>query len=417
MSFGKIELSGPLISYLEEAGIKTPSEVQAHVIPKLLDNKSLMVVAQTGSGKTLAYALPMVERLKALEVSEGMYQKKGMPQGLIIAPTKELAMQIQDVFKGIAHHAKIRVRMAIGGMTQNELSRLATQTFDILVATPSRAAAALKKLSLDELKFLVFDESDTLFEMGFKKDIESILRHVEYDNCNISFFSATLPTSVELFLAEKFRKKNLEKVMLSDSHKVQTRIETFNMFVSLKEKLEMTAAFMKQSAQGRGIIFANQKNQVEEIGKFLKEKLPNLKMLILHGDLSSEDRLKNIKKFKQGTVQVLVASDVAARGIDVQDLQWVLNFNLPRNAEFYLHRCGRVGRMNNKGMVYNLITDKDAKLIALINESIKAQQGLNLDTIAKDMAQQARRKKRAAPAKKQKKVKNTKRNRVYSTRS
>ena len=409
MKFDDFTLVPSLQGFLAESKITEPSEVQAQVIPKFLEKKSLMVVAQTGTGKTLSYALPIVSILKQCEEKDGIYLKRGKPQAVIIAPTKELALQIHNVFKSISHHSKIRARLLVGGMNMGQINVLGRQSFDVLVSTPNKLVSALKVLDLENLEFLVFDEADTLFEMGFQKDIEKVVRRVDYQETLISFFSATLPTSVEVFITEKFHKAGLEKIMLDSSHKVQQRIETFNMFVSDKEKLPLTHAFINKTAVGRGIVFANQKNQVEEISAYLKEKNPQLKLITIHGDQEAADRLKNIKKFTNGKAQVLVASDVVARGIDVTDLQWVFNYNLPKNAEFYLHRSGRVGRMNKKGLVYNLITERDAKLIALINDSIKSQSSLNLDTIAKNISEVRKRKKKVK--KKQKRVKITKRSR------
>ena len=281
---------------------------------------------------------------------------------------------------------------------------------------PNKVKTALAKgnLKLDSLEFVVLDEADTLFEMGFQKDIDALVSFADKDDSvSLSLFSATLPAQVEVYIGEKLQNKKLKKISFSNSHKVQAKIQTYNIFVSPKERLNLLEGFMKRTAHGRGIIFANQKNQVDEVLAHLKKVNPKMKVHGLHGDMASSERLKISKTFSQGKSQVLVATDVAARGIDVPELAWVLNYNLPKNAEFYLHRCGRTGRMGKAGSVYNLVSDRDAPLVSLINRAVKSQTALNLDTIDKDI-ETLRTRARRQPKKKikQKRVKMTKRTRL-----
>jgi superfamily II DNA/RNA helicase len=417
MSFSKFELLPELNQYFKEMQFKAPTEVQKKVIPALMQDDSLLVTAQTGSGKTLAFALPICHQVKLLENAFGATTKKGTPLALIIAPTKELASQIHGVFKDLSHHVKIRPRLITGGMKNETLLKTAKQSFEVLIATPNKVNTAIQKklLKLSDLKYLVFDEADTLFEMGFKKDIEALLGRVKLDRVETSFFTATLPTQVEVFINDKFSQKNLKRITTKDAHQVQQKISTFNLFVSPAEKLEMIGAFLKQTAKGRGIIFANQKNQVDDISKYLSTNFPKLKFMSLHGDMPAKDRMNVHKIFKDNKAQVLVATDVAARGIDIKDLVWVLNYNLPRNAEFYLHRAGRTGRMGKKGIVYNLVTERDARLVSLINDTIKKQTSLKLDDIAASMErvrQKSAVKKSAKKKLKKKRIKVTKRTRL-----
>lgn len=401
--------------YYTENKIKAPNYVQEKVIPKIMENQSTICVAQTGTGKTLAFALPISELIKQIEDAEGLGQKNGSPKAIIVAPTKELVVQIESVFKDISHHVKLRIRSLVGGQRNKMTKSLKDQSFEILVATPNKLLQILKKdeVKFSELKYLVFDEADTLFDMGFKKDIEGLLHNVTYDNTAIHFFSATLPATVEEFLLTHFKKKKLEKISFAESYKVQQKIETFNIYVSPKEKLQMMKAFLEKTAKGSGIIFANQKNHVDEIGEFLKTELPNLKYRLLHGDLPQKDRLMAHKAFVDKKVQLLVATDVAARGIDIKDLKWVFNYGLPRSAEFYLHRCGRTGRAGKSGSVYNLVTHFDAKLIGFINDAIRGQKDLDLDFISKDIVEAKDKaiRAKAKPKPKTKRVKITKRTR------
>lgn len=413
--FEKLGIDEDFNPFYKESGIKAPNEVQKKIIPKIMKGSSFICLAQTGSGKTLSYALPVSELIKQVEDEQGLSQDASSPFAVVVAPTKELATQIHGVFKQLSHHVKLRVRASLGG-TKGKGTSLKDKSYEILIATPNRLAKALqtKEVSFDKLKWLVFDEADQLFDMGFKKDIEGSLRHVEFDDTVITFFSATLPLEVESFIKEQFKKKNPELVTFAQGHKLQQRVDTFNIFLSPKEKHAMLKGFMEKTAKGRGIVFVNQKNQVEQIKEYLDKEMPKLKYRILHGDLTQKERAANHKAFVEKKAQVLVATDVAARGIDIQDLAWVLNFGLPKTAVYYLHRVGRVGRGGKAGAVYNFVTNYDAKLIGHINEAIKKQSQLDLDFIAKDIKSGRPRKKAAAKPKKKEKKKITKRTKRYS---
>lgn len=404
--FEKMGIDEDFNPLYQELGIKHPNEVQEVVIPKIMGSKSLICVAQTGSGKTLSFALPIAELIKRIEDEQGLNENTGSPQAVVVVPTKELALQITDVFKQISHHAKLRIRSLV---TSKNLKQ---QGFEVLVTTPSKLSVALKKkeLSFRDLRYLVFDEADQLFDMGFKRDIEGIIKFVEFDEVDIHFFSATMPVDVETFLKEKFRKKNLEMIQLGSAHKTQQRIETFNLFIQPEEKLAALEAFIKRTAQGRGIVFVNQKNQVEEVNKFLLERLPTLKFKILHGDLPEKLRISNIKSFMQKKSHILVASDVAARGMDIKDLDWVLNFGLPKSPIYYLHRCGRTGRAGREGRVYNFVTSFDSKLISQINQSIREQSHMDIGLIS-DKTTKKKTSKEVQRPKKTKRLKVTKRTR------
>lgn len=385
-----------------ELGIKNPTPVQSQTIPMLMKRRSMICVAQTGTGKTLAFALPISELIKRVEDEQGVNQTLSSPRAVIVAPTKELAYQIATVFKQISHHAKLRVKSLISDNFSQP------KGVEVLVSTPQKLAQALKKKSIrmDQLEFLVFDEADQLFDMGFKKDIEGILRFVEYDQTDIHFFSATMPVDVDEFLKEKFKKKRLERLQLDSAHKVQQKIATFNLNIRPEEKLFALESFLKKTAQGRGVVFINQKNQVDAVEKHLLERLPKLKLRVLHGDLPEKERLAAIKSFQQQKAQVLVATDVAARGIDIKDLDWVLNFGLPKSAIYYLHRCGRTGRAGREGKVFNFVTPYDGKIIAQINQSIKEQSNMDIGFIA-----QKTTKKKIERPRKTKRLKITKRTR------
>jgi superfamily II DNA/RNA helicase len=386
MVFGTSDLHPGLNSYFQEMGFKTATSIQKRVIPLIMERKSIVVLSETGSGKTLAYALPIATKLKQKEDKGQKNTLRAAPYALILAPTRELASQIFTVFKGISHHLKLRVRDLTGGDTSNKMKSVASGSYEILIATPSRVKSALQKkeLNLSQLQYVVFDEADQLFDMGFKRELDFMIEYFDLNMVQMSFITATLAQDVENYITEKFSEVNFERVASDVSHAPQSRIDTFNVNVTPAEKDMVVRMFLEKQAKGRGIIFTNQRNQADDLFKYLSEKMPKLKMRLLHGDLEKKERELAIKSFIDKKAQVLVATDVAARGIDIKDLEWILNYGLPKTGVYYLHRCGRVARGGRKGVVYNLVASHDAKMIAQINEAIKNQKHLNLDVIPEE---------------------------------
>ena len=387
MAFISSPMHPGLEGFFKEHGLKTATAIQKKVIPEILDRKSIIVLSETGSGKTLSYALPICSKLKTKEDEGTKNNMKGAPYALIVAPTRELATQIYGVFKSISHHTKLRVRDITGGDTHSKMKSTANSTYEILIATPARIKSALrhKELNLNQLQYVIFDEADQLFDMGFKKDLDTIIEYFDMNMTQFGFITATLPTEVEQFIIERFPEIKFQKISgNSDSHAPQARVETYNVSVTPAEKNMVVKMFMEKQAQGRGIIFTNQKNQAEELFKYLSEKMPKLKMKLLHGDLEIKERESAIRQFVEGKAQVLVATDIAARGIDIKDLVWVVNYGLPKTAIYYLHRCGRIARGGRKGIIYNLVAAHDSKMIGQINEAIANQKHLNLDVIPEE---------------------------------
>jgi superfamily II DNA/RNA helicase len=386
MSFLNADLHPGLEAFFKEKGLKTATAIQKRVIPEILNRKSIIVLSETGSGKTLSYALPIASKLKQKEDGGTKNTSKGAPYALIVAPTRELSNQIYGVFKDISHHTKLRVRNLTGGDTSAKMKSVASGSYEILIATPSRIKSAIQKkeLSFNQLQYVIFDEADQLFDMGFKRELDFMIEYFDMNHTQMGFITATLPEEVENYILTKFPEVNFTKIASDISHATQTRIETYNVKVTPEEKNTVVKMFLDKQAQGRGIIFTNQRNQAEDLNKFLTEKVPKLKTKLLHGDLEIKEREAAIRQFIEGKAQVLIATDIAARGIDIQDLKWVLNYGLPKTGIYYLHRCGRVARGGKKGIVYNLVAHHDAKMIAQINEAIKNEKHLNLDTIPED---------------------------------
>jgi superfamily II DNA/RNA helicase len=383
MSFKSLELHKGFDSFLSESVLKKPTPVQAKTIPLMIGRQSVIAVSETGSGKTLAYTIPLFHLLKLEEEKHEATTLKGTPRAMVLAPTRELAEQIYKVMKSVSHHVKLRVRLLTGGDSHAKTKSLGHSVFDILIATPSRVKSAIrnKELSLGHLRLMVLDEADNLFEMGFKKDIEGFLDVADMQALQLGFFTATMPKVFDEFLTQKFVGKKITRVTFEGSHRPQITIDTYNVRVEPVEKNPVVKMFLEKEAKGRGIIFVNQKNQAKEVFDFLKQKMPSLKMRMLHGDMESDERSEALHDFIAKKAQVLVATDVAARGIDIEDLAWVVNYGLPKTAIYYLHRCGRVGRGGRAGIVYNLVASHDGKMITEINQAIQSQTHLPLQMI------------------------------------
>ena len=382
MSFEKILSHPSVLSFVKEQKIKEPTSIQNLVIPDFIKGKSVNVIAKTGSGKTYCFALPVMELLKFSEgdIPVGDPKKNfAKPRAVILAPTRELALQLHKVFKSISHHVKLRVRMLAGGEAAKANHLLARDTFDILIATPGRLSSALKRkeINMKGTNYLIMDEADQLLEMGFRKDLENIYQSCDASLVHIGLFSATHSPSLDEFCAKTFSEIDFASYNSEDKNKLTQAVRTFNIYLKDEEKMQMTEAFLKNQAQGNGIIFVNKHDTVNSLYAELPAKFPKMKFHALHGEMEAKQRKKAYDSFlKEGGV--LISTDITARGMDIDALMWVMNFDLPFEAVYYIHRCGRVGRRQTEGFAYNLVTPKDINIIARINEAIKNQTAIRL---------------------------------------
>lgn len=381
-SFQNLDLLEELKKYLAAQDFSAPTDVQAKAIPKLLDKKNLSVLAQTGTGKTLAYALSIFSKIKENDEDIPMESQIGAPRAIVVVPTRELITQVKNVFKGISHFCKLRVRSLEGGKDKGKGARTKQEAYDILVIAPGRLLSSLKRgeVKTDLLEYLIIDEADQLLDMGFSKDLLEVNKVIEKNNPTVALFTATQPVGYPEFVSKVFREKSFETITLQGTHGIKKSIETFNIYLSQKQKNEMLGTFLDKEAKGSGVIFLNRKEEIEAVKDLISQKFPRRKVWMLHGNMDKNQRKENFKGFveKGG---YLVASDVAARGIDIKEVNWVLNYDLPFEAVYYIHRCGRTGRGKRSGVVYNFVTNADVNIISKINIAIKGQSSLALKTI------------------------------------
>jgi superfamily II DNA/RNA helicase len=382
-SFSKILGSDLFSSFLKENSLKTPRAVQERCIPPIMEGRNVVFQSPTGSGKTLAYCLPIINNFKEIESSISD-RNTGAPYAVILTPTKELSIQVESSLKGISHHVKFRSRSIRGGMSTDRIRQIASGPIDVLCANPGKLVKLLseKKISLSHVQMLVLDEADQLFDQGFSKEIEKIMAHLP-GKVQVVLSSATLNVDFQMSMQQLFGDRSWEKVFVGGKEAKKLEIETFNIHLQLKEKSEMAKLFLSKEGKGKGIIFTASQTRAMELHKLLSNGAVSREVFLIHGDMSARKREQVFKKFSDNKKSLLVATDIAARGWDFEDVHWVLNFDFPKEAAYYIHRAGRVGRKTMKGVVFNFVTPKDEKIIEKINQSIKSQDALLIKTIRK----------------------------------
>ncbi|MFT9258774.1 MAG: DEAD/DEAH box helicase, partial [Acetobacter sp.] len=342
-----LALAPPLLSALAEEGYTTPTPIQAQSIPLLLQGRDLLGMAQTGTGKTAAFALPLLHRL-------AMAPRPAPANGarvLVLAPTRELVSQIADGFESFGRHLKPRVTTIFGGVSQMHQVNALKDGVDIIVAAPGRLLDLVEQglCDLSQLEALVLDEADQMLDMGFAKPIERIVATLPSDRHTV-LLSATMPKSIAA-LAESLL-RDPAKVEIAPPSTTVDRIEQSVMFVNAADKKAALLELLRTPDMGQAVVFTLQKNIANEVCAFITEA--GITAEALHGNKSQGQRERALDAFRSGAAQVLVATDIAARGIDVDTVTHVFNHDLPSLPESYVHRIGRTGRAGRNGFAITL---------------------------------------------------------------
>ena len=369
--FGKLISNPNLLDYLSSVSFKRPTQVQNDCIPKLLGEGDFTVQGRTGSGKTLGYLLPVIEKLKERE--DGSEDLIACPKAIILLPTRELALQIFGVAKGVSHFAKLRIRKLVGGDKGKSLNSLYNSQIDILVTTPDRCLRAFKnkELSAESLNYLVFDEADQLLEPSFRKTVGELAKIVTSAKMQVFLISASRPVDFPKIIEDSFPGKKFEVIGKGEENVLNHKVSTYNISLENDDKFIFVKNFVKKQFKRNGLVFTGNKARAQKVFEILKESGQE-KVFVLHKDLDIKERVTVVDQFRK-TGGTLVATDIFARGIDITHLQWVLNFDIPSEADYYLHRSGRVGRAGRSGDVYNFITSKDGHRQRRINEELLIQ--------------------------------------------
>lgn len=351
MSFENFKFTPAINKAIAEAGYKDATEIQKKSIPEILQNKHVLASAQTGTGKTAAFVLPILELLL-----QDKNKVRG-PRVLIVSPTRELANQITDSVRKYARYININSATVVGGMSYKLQNKLLSKPLDILIATPGRLLDLFKqgKIKFKDTKIMVLDEADKMLDMGFVPDIRKIFNATTKQQ-QMLMFSATLDKSVSK-IANEFLQAPITISVKAD-HKGHINIQQSLYYVDNQiHKQQLLKHFLADENLNQAIIFTATKRQADKLTDDLYHS--DFKTGALHGDMSQQSRTKTINRFKRNEIKVLVATDLASRGIDVKDITHVFNYDMPRFAEDYIHRIGRTGRANKKGLALSFVSPTD----------------------------------------------------------
>ena len=355
MTFKDLQLSPLLLKALEEKGYITPSPIQQQAIPYALAGRDVLGCAQTGTGKTAAFALPIIQNL--MKPSDKKHSKKVI-RSLILTPTRELALQIAENLNEYGSHTQVRSAVIFGGVSANPQIKELRRGIDILVATPGRLNDLIGQgeISLSHVEIFVLDEADRMLDMGFIHDVKKILTLLPAKKQTL-FFSATMPAEIQA-LTEKLL-KNPARVEVTPVSSTVDIIDGSLYYVDKENKRALLVHLLKREAITSTLVFTRTKHGADRVAKFLTKNKVNA--AAIHGDKSQGARQKALNQFKSGEIQVLVATDIAARGIDIEELSCVINYDLPNVPETYVHRIGRTGRagLGGRAISFSDIEEKE----------------------------------------------------------
>ena len=346
MTFEQLGLIEPILKALEEESYKTPTPIQAEAIPVILDGYDLLGCAQTGTGKTAAFSIPIIQRIEA------QYRKGRKPgiKALILTPTRELAIQIGESFTAYGRHTHVRHTVIFGGVGQKPQTDALERGVDVLVATPGRLLDLINQgfVRLETLDYFVLDEADRMLDMGFIHDIKRILPLLPKKRQSL-FFSATMPPEIERLASSILHEP--EKVGVTPPSSTVDKIEQYVYYVEKAEKVNLLKTLLEDKALESVLVFTRTKYGADKVARVLNKS--GIGAEAIHGDKGQNTRQRALSNFKDHTTRVLIATDIAARGIDVDHLSHVINYELPNVPETYVHRIGRTGRAGRDGVAFS----------------------------------------------------------------
>lgn len=413
-TFDYFDLDESLLNALEKKSLTRPTSIQLNAIPAALEGGDVLGSAPTGTGKTLAFLLPALQHL--LDYPR---RRPGPPRILVLTPTRELAMQVAEEAKSLAQFTHLKIATITGGVSYEEHGEIFNENQDLVVATPGRLLQYIDQENFDcrSVEILILDEADRMLQMGFGQDAERIAAETRWRKQTL-LFSATL----EGELLQSFTERLLDNPVQIDAESSRRERKKIHQWYyhsdSLEHKIKQLARFIQNEAVQRGIIFVRRRETAQELSDILRKR--GIRSTYLQGEMNQDQRNLAIERLKNGVVTVLVATDVAARGIDIEDISHVMNFDLPYSADVYTHRIGRTARAGKKGAAVSFVEGHDYKLLGKIKrytkELLKARilEGLEprtkppkdgeIKTVSKK-AKQAKKAKAEAQAKKAKKQK------------
>jgi ATP-dependent RNA helicase RhlE len=355
-NFTELGLSARLVNVLEKLGITEPTEVQAKAIPPALAGRNIMASAETGSGKTAAFLLPIIERL----------QRPGKARALVLAPTRELALQIEANAKSYSQAARLRTVAVVGGESLSKQIKALSSGVDIIIATPGRLNDLIERgtVPLTAIEVLVLDEADRMLDMGFLPQVRRIIRHLPAQRQTL-LLTATLSRAVEQLARELMTNyERVEAARLANTVATLTQ-KAFSVLAHAKTPLLL--ALLKQHTEGTFLVFTQTRRGADRLAHILTAN--RHEVVTLHSDRSQSQRNSALASFRAGRARVLVATDVAARGIDVDDIRFVINYEVPASADDYIHRVGRTARAGRDGSALTLVSPEEESMLSLIERA------------------------------------------------
>ncbi len=363
MTFKELQLIPPILSALSELGYEEPTSIQSKAIPLALKGQDVLGSAQTGTGKTAAFAIPIIQHLQNNQTSSGRKIRS-----LIVTPTRELAIQIGESFRDYGKHTKIRNTVIFGGVNQNSQTRALKAGVDVLVATPGRLLDLMNQgfISLKDIEYFVLDEADRMLDMGFIHDIKKIIAKLPKKRQSM-FFSATMPPKIKA-LSEQILVQP-QMVAVNPVSSTAETIQQYLYYTNKSDKLSLLLHILENQEMDQIILFSRTKHGANKIVKKLQRQ--KISCAAIHGDRSQNQRQKALKEFKDGKIRVLVATDIAARGIDIDKLQYVINYDVPNEPETYVHRIGRCGRAGEEGIAFSISEPEENAFVRDIEKLTK----------------------------------------------
>ncbi len=366
MRFAVLPLDAKLLRAVADSGYETMTPIQAKAIPLVLEGRDVMGAAQTGTGKTAAFSLPLLQRMLKHE-SASTSPARHPVRALVLTPTRELADQVANSIKTYAKHTQLRSAVVFGGVDIKPQTALLRAGVEVLIATPGRLLdhIELKNAALHQVEYVVLDEADRMLDIGFLPDLQRILSYLPKQRQTL-LFSATFSPEIRR-LANSYLQDPLT-VEVARANATATKVEQRFYSVSADDKRAVVRQIIRQRGLTQALVFVNSKLGAARLARSFERE--GMKTAALHGDKTQDERLKSLAAFKRGEVDLLVATDVAARGLDIVDLPAVFNFDVPFNAEDYVHRIGRTGRAGASGLAVTLVTRDDTRLVADIEKLI-----------------------------------------------
>jgi len=353
MKFADYHIIPEIKQSLEEADFRRPTDIQFKAIPNILNGEDVLAIAQTGTGKTAAFAIPIIHLISKGGVNQGI-------QAIIMVPTHELAIQITEVFNKLGKYTDVKTLGVFGGVDQDPQIEELAGGVDILVATPGRLFDLVNQrhINLRDIKVLVLDEADLMLDLGFYKDIEDLIKYLPRNRQTL-FFSATINEKIKKLAYSLVR--NAIRIQISPKDPVSKNVTHSVMYVNMDDKRFFLERIVSENPETKILVFVRTKVRAERVHEAMKRV--NIKSLTMHGGKDQENRLEVMQQFKSGEVKLLIATDISARGVDIANVDYVVNYDLPDVAENYVHRVGRTGRGNNKGVAVSFCSPEEKPVL------------------------------------------------------